>query len=83
MHLERAEKADDRVRNTLAHVGQRPQLGHRGICEPVEATIHLFEHAAVTKPLEVSPRNPLVVHVPRAHRPLSGKPKKHSGLGGW
>jgi hypothetical protein len=66
MHLERAEKADDRVRNALAHIGQRPQLGYRGICEPV-ATIHLFEHAAVTQPLEISSGDPRVVHVPRTH----------------
>jgi hypothetical protein len=63
------------VGNALAHIGQRPELGHRGVREPVEATIHLFEHAAVTKPLEVSAWDPGVVHVPRAHRPFSGKAK--------
>jgi hypothetical protein len=39
MRLERAEKADDGVGNALAHIGQSPQLGNRGICAPVEATI--------------------------------------------
>ena len=82
MHLESAKEADDRVGNPLARVGQRAQLGHRGLREPVEATIHLFEYAAVPKPLQVSAWDPGVVHVTRAHRPLAGKAKQYLGLGG-
>jgi hypothetical protein len=59
----------------------RRQTTACGVRESVEAAVHLLEHSAVTKPLEVRPRNPSVVQVPRAHRALSGEAKKRSGSG--
>jgi hypothetical protein len=79
--LERAEQADDRVRDALAHLGERAQLGHGRVGEPVQAAVHLLEQAAIAEPLEVGPRDAGVIEVASAHRPLPGEPEERGGLG--
>jgi hypothetical protein len=79
--LERTEQADDRVRDALAHLGERAQLGHVRVGEPVQAAVHLLEQAAIAEPLEVGPRDARVIEVASAHRPLPGEPEERGGLG--
>jgi hypothetical protein len=78
--LQRTEQADDRVRDALAHLSKRAQLGHRCVGEPVEAAVHLLEQASVAEPLEVGPRDPRIVEVPSTHRPMPGEPEERRGL---
>jgi hypothetical protein len=78
--LQRAEQADDRVRDALAHLGKRAQLGHPCVGETVEAAVHLLEQAAVAEPLEVGPGDPGLVEVASAHRPVPGEAEERGGI---
>jgi hypothetical protein len=68
--------------DTLAYLGQRVELGDRGVREPIEPAAHMLEAVPLRQTLEIRARDAGGVQVAGAHGTASSKAQELGCLGG-